>query len=289
MTNSAPIICSVQMNSQQDVDANLAVAARAIKQAKLNNASLVVLPENFASMGRQRQTAERFDEISNYLANLANTQQLYLLAGTLPCPYRPNQIKVADDKLRQTSLLFAPDGTQIARYDKIHLFKAMVNDNHGSYDEGLTFEGGTQTVVAAIKLQQKVYHLGMMVCFDLRFPTLAQRYRQAGANILTVPAAFTYQTGKAHWQMLLQARALDSQCLVVGATQGGKHAYADGSTRETWGHSTIVNANGQVLSTHNSCDVEPDRGYELVFAPFDSAYQGEVREKLPIFNCHRLA
>ncbi|PIE48011.1 MAG: carbon-nitrogen hydrolase [Gammaproteobacteria bacterium] len=277
------------MNSQQNVDANLALAATAIEQAKLNNASLVVLPENFASMGRQRQTAKRFDEIANHLANLANSHQLYLLAGTLPCPYRPNGTKVADNKLRQTSLLFSPNGTQLARYDKIHLFKAMVNDNHGSYDEGLTFEAGTQSVVTPIELQQKVCHLGMMVCFDLRFPALAQHYRQAGANILTVPAAFTYQTGKAHWQMLLQARALDSQCMVVGATQGGNHVYADGSTRETWGHSTIVNANGQVLSIHNNCNVEPDKGYQLIFAPFDSAYQNNVREKLPIFNCHRLA
>lgn len=288
-----PIVCAVQMNSQQNIDNNLTVASRAIKQAVDNGASLIVLPENVASMGKQQQTAQRFDGLSAYFAKLAAEHQVHIVAGTLPCPYRPDGTKVANDKLRQVSLLFAPDGSQLARYDKIHLFKALVNDSHGSYDEGLTFEAGEQTVVAPIEINNQAYRLGMMVCFDLRFPALAQRYRQAGADIITAPAAFTYLTGQAHWQLLLQARALDSQCLLIGATQGGQHHYASNSTketiRETWGHSTIVDATSNILATHNDCNIDSNTGYALVFAPFDKLQQNQIRAQLPIFNCHRLS
>lgn len=288
-TNTAnPILCAVQLNTQQEVDANIAIASNAIARAANAGASLVVLPENFASMGSQPQTAKRFDELAAALASLANKHSVYVLAGTLPCPYRPNGTPVPNGKLRQTSLLFAPDGTQTARYDKIHLFKATVNDAHGSYDEGLTFEAGTEAVVAPITVTEQTFKLGMMVCFDLRFASLAQQYRKQGADIITAPAAFTYLTGQAHWQLLLQARALDSQCMVIGAGQGSKHLYADGTARETWGHSSIVGADGMVLATHDSCNVEQDIGYKLVFAPFDAQHQKTVRQKLPIFECMRL-
>ena len=183
----------------------------------------------------------------------------------------------------------------MARYDKIHLFTATVADKQGSYNEAATFEPGTQTVVTTIETADDVYQLGMMVCFDLRFPALAQRLRQAGADILSAPSAFTYLTGQAHWSLLLQARALDSQCMVIGAAQGGDHIYKDGNTRQTWGHTAITAYDGTVLNSYdnsalnNSTDSAADKDYALVMASLDTASQKQGRQKLPIFDCHRLA
>jgi nitrilase len=289
------ITAAIQMNSQQDIDRNLASIKAAIIDSKARGAELVVIPENCCSMGQQFATAERFDALSATMADYARTYGIYLLAGSLPCPYRPNGVVVPDGRLRQVSQLFAPDGTRVARYDKIHLFTATVADKHGSYNEAATFEPGTQTVIAPLESGSSVYQLGMMVCFDLRFPALAQRLRQAGADILSAPSAFTYLTGQAHWSLLLQARALDSQCMVIGAAQGGDHAYKDGSTRQTWGHTAITGFDGSILASHDSSELntstttEADKGYAIVMASSDKQAQEQGRQKLPIFDCHRLA
>ncbi len=292
MNNNKLTVAAVQMNTQQDIENNLATIKSAISDASAQGAKLIVLPENCCSMGRQFPTAERFDELSATLAGYAREQGIYLLAGTLPCLYRPDGTVIPDGRLRQVSLLFAPDGKMVARYDKIHLFTATVADKQGSYDEAATFEPGTQTVVAPIKLNSSTYQLGMMVCFDLRFPALAQRLRQAGADILSAPSAFTYMTGQAHWSLLLQARALDSQCMVIGAAQGGEHHYKNGKTRETWGHTAITDFNGTVIDSYDNSalqGVAADNDYALVFATLDKEAQQQGRQKMPIFDCHRLA
>lgn len=292
MNNNKLTVAAVQMNTQQDIENNLATIKSAISEASAQGAKLIVLPENCCSMGRQFPTAERFDELSATLAGYAREQGIYLLAGTLPCLYRPDGTAVTNGRLRQVSLLFAPDGKMVARYDKIHLFTATVADKQGSYDEAATFEPGTQTVVAPIELNSSTYQLGMMVCFDLRFPALAQRLRQAGADILSAPSAFTYMTGQAHWSLLLQARALDSQCMVIGAAQGGEHHYKNGKTRETWGHTAITDFNGTVIDSYDNSalqGVAADNDYALVFATLDKEAQQQGRQKMPIFDCHRLA
>lgn len=292
MSNNKLTVAAVQMNTQQDIENNLATIKSAISEASAQGAKLIVLPENCCSMGRQFPTAERFDELSETLAGYAREQGIYLLAGTLPCLYRPDGTAVPNGRLRQVSLLFAPDGKMVARYDKIHLFTATVADKQGSYDEAATFEPGTQTVVAPIELNSSTYQLGMMVCFDLRFPALAQRLRQAGADILSAPSAFTYMTGQAHWSLLLQARALDSQCMVIGAAQGGEHHYKNGKTRETWGHTAITDFNGTVIDSYDNSalqGVAADNDYALVFATLDKEAQQQGRQKMPIFDCHRLA
>lgn len=292
MNNNKLTVAAVQMNTQQDIENNLATIKSAISEASAQGAKLIVLPENCCSMGRQFPTAERFDELSATLAGYAREQGIYLLAGTLPCLYRPDGTAVPNGRLRQVSLLFAPDGKMVARYDKIHLFTATVADKQGSYDEAATFEPGTQTVVAPIELNSSTYQLGMMVCFDLRFPALAQRLRQAGADILSAPSAFTYMTGQAHWSLLLQARALDSQCMVIGAAQGGEHHYKNGKTRETWGHTAITDFNGTVVDSYDNSALQgaaTDNDYELVFATLDKEAQQQGRQKMPIFDCHRLA
>ena len=290
--NSAHLsVAAVQMNSQQNIEDNLADIKAAIIDASKQGAQLVVLPENCCSMGRQFATAERFDELSNTMAEYARASGIYLLAGSLPCPYRPDAVIVSDGRLRQASQLFAPDGTRVARYDKIHLFTATVADKQGSYNEAATFEPGTQTVVATLEANDALYQLGMMVCFDLRFPALAQRLRQAGAELLSAPSAFTYMTGQAHWSLLLRARALDSQCMVIGAAQGGEHAYKDGSSRQTWGHATVTAYDGMIINSYDDSDLKDsaNKNYALVLATLDKAIQMQGRQKMPIFDCHRLA
>lgn len=285
-------VAAVQMSSQQDVTANLATIKAAIAEASAQGAQLIVLPENCCSMGRQFATAARFDELSATLASYARHFGCYLLAGTLPCAYRPDGSTITDGRLRQVSQLFAPDGKRVGRYDKIHLFTATVADKQGSYNEAATFEAGTQTVVAAIESNNSVYQLGLMVCFDLRFPALAQRLRQAGADMLSAPAAFTYLTGQAHWSLLLQARALDSQCLVIGAAQGGTHHYKDDMVRETWGHSTLTDCNGKIIASYDNSaltEAAADAHYALILATLDTHAQMQARQRMPIFDCHRLA
>lgn len=290
-------VAAIQLNSQQDIDANLATAHQAVADASDKGAQLVVLPENAFSMGRQHETAERFDELSAQMAALANQYQIHLVAGTLPCLYRPDGAKVPQGRLRQASQVFAPDGRLLARYDKIHLFTATVNDDHSSYNEAATFEPGTQTVVTALRIDEHDYQLGLMVCFDLRFPALAQRLRQAGAELLTAPAAFTYLTGEAHWRLLLQARALDSQCMVIGAAQGGTHHYANGPARQTWGHAAIMAHDGTCageyehseMAAKSQQDSAENSQFAGVIATFDPTAQREARANLPIFDCHRLA
>ena len=136
-----------------------------------------------------------------------------------------------------------------------------------------------------------VYQLGMMVCFDLRFPALAQRLRQAGAEVLSAPSAFTYLTGQAHWSLLLRARALDSQCMVIGAAQGGEHLYKNGDSRQTWGHSTITAYDGTIINSYEDSELKnsANKNYALVLATLDKATQVQGRQKMPIFDCHRLA
>ena len=292
ITKNEPLtVAAVQMNSQQDIEANLADIKAAISEASKQGAQLVVLPENCCSMGRQFATAERFDELSDAMAEYARAFGIYLLAGSLPCPYRPDGVIVPDGRLRQVSQLFAPDGTRVARYDKIHLFTATVADKKGSYNEAATFEPGTQTVVVPLEANDAVYQLGMMVCFDLRFPALAQRLRQAGAEVLSAPSAFTYLTGQAHWSLLLRARALDSQCMVIGAAQGGEHLYKNGDSRQTWGHSTITAYDGTIINSYEDSDLKnsANKNYALVLANLDKAGQAQGRQKMPIFDCHRLA
>ena len=295
INNAQFTIAAIQMNSQQDIDNNLADIEEAIIDARAQGAQLVVLPENCCSMGAQFATAERFDALSATLAEYARTYGIYVLVGSLPCTYRPDGLVVPDGRLRQVSQLFAPDGKRVARYDKIHLFTATVADKQGSYNEAATFEPGTQTVVAALEINDAVYQLGMMVCFDLRFPALAQRLRQAGADILSAPSAFTYLTGQAHWSLLLRARALDSQCMVIGAAQGGDHVYKNGSTRQTWGHTTITAYDGSIMNSYDNSELnsqaltEKQKNYEIVLATFDKDAQTQGRQKMPIFDCHRLA
>ncbi|BFL70469.1 carbon-nitrogen hydrolase family protein [Moraxella osloensis] len=317
----------VELNSQTDILANLQSIELGIKIASERGTRMVILPENAFCFGKQGFASQYFDALKAWSAQAARHYGVYLLAGTLPCPYRPDGTPVADGKLRQSSLLFDPAGDCLARYDKIHLFKATVNDSTGNYDEGRTFEAGNELIVADTEFGK----VGMMVCFDIRFPTLAVKLRELGADILTAPSAFTYQTGKAHWHALLTARALDSQCMVIGAGQTGDHVVnpsAPSNVRSTWGHSEFISSHGEsVLTqtidavtrdfdiTNNLDDLplsakaaswlpKPDGRPELdqtadkttfyqkapsvIFADFDADAQQITRQNIALLECQKL-
>lgn len=268
------LLSVAQMNSQDDIEANFIIVEQLIQQSKANGAELLVLPENFICFagGKQRQTAEQFEVIQARLEQLAHQYQIWLVAGTLPCPFRPDGSTIQDGRVRTVSLCISPERTE-ARYDKIHLFDVQVGDAVGGYQESKYYEPGTALTVAKTPFG----HIGLMVCYDLRFPELALKLRQQGAHILTAPAAFTYTTGQMHWQLLLQARAMDSQCQVLGSAQQGWH----GEKRQTWGHSAATNSRGQVL------DLITAEGTGLITVTFDLAEQTKIRESMPLMQ-HRV-
>ena len=269
------LLSVVQMNSQDDIETNFTVIESLIQQSKAQDAELIVFPENFVcfAAGKQRETAAQFEAIQQRLEQLAHRYQIWIVAGTLPCPFRPDGSIIQDGRVRTVSLCISPERTE-ARYDKIHLFDVQVGDAVGGYQESRFFEPGDEVVIA----QTPFGKLGLMVCYDLRFPELSLMLRTKGANILTAPAAFTYTTGKLHWQLLLQARAMDSQCFVLGSAQQGWH----GEQRQTWGHAGMTDSRGQLLQM---IDTE---GHGLVTSAFDLDEQNTIRLSMPLMQHRRL-
>ena len=269
------LLSVVQMNSQNDIEVNFGVIESLIQQSKADGASLIVFPENFVcfAAGKQRETAERFEEFQQRLEQLAQQYQIWIVAGTLPCPFRPDGSIIQDGRVRTVSLCISPERTE-ARYDKIHLFDVQVGDAVGGYQESKYFEPGTEVVVAKTPFG----NIGLMVCYDLRFPELALTLRAQGAHLLTTPAAFTFTTGQMHWQLLLQARAMDSQCQVLGAAQQGWH----GEKRQTWGHAGAANSRGQIL------DIVDAEGTQLITVPFDLEEQNSIRASMPLMQHRKL-
>lgn len=269
------LLSVAQMNSQNDIEDNFIVIERLLQQSKAQAANLIVFPENFVcfAAGKQRETAAQFEAIQQRLEQLAHRYQIWIIAGTLPCPFRPDGSIITDGRVRTVSLCISPEGTEV-RYDKIHLFDVQVGDAVGGYQESQFFEPGDQVVVAKTPFG----NIGLMVCYDLRFPELALTLRQQGAHILSAPAAFTYTTGKLHWQLLLQARAMDSQCYVLGAAQQGWH----GEKRQTWGHSGITDSRGQLLQ------IVKDEGQALITNSFDIKEQESTRLSMPLMQHRKL-
>ncbi|NQD91911.1 carbon-nitrogen hydrolase family protein [Pseudomonas sp. CrR25] len=259
----------IQLVSQDDVLANLAHARQLLEQAAAAGARLAVLPENFAAMGRHdlaalgRSEALGQGPILPWLNQAARDLGLWIVAGTIPLPPdgRP------DEKPRACSLLIDEQGQRAARYDKVHLFDVDVSDGRGRYRESDDYDHGGQVVVA----DTPVGRLGLTVCYDLRFPELYSALREAGAELISAPSAFTAVTGAAHWQVLIRARAIETQCYVLAAGQGGRHPGA----RETHGHSAIVDPWGRILA-------EQAQGEALLLASRDAAEQTAIRQRMPV-------
>jgi len=265
-------IAAVQMVSTPDVDRNLQDASAAIAQAAALGAQLVALPEYFCLMGRRDTdklaVAEPLGEgpIQQALAEAARTHGLWVVGGTLPVA-----VEGRTDRVRNTCLVFSPEGKRVARYDKIHLF--AFDNGREQYDEGRVLEAGSQPVA----LQAGALRVGLSVCYDLRFPELYRTLSppEAPCDLLCVPAAFTWTTGRAHWELLLRARAVENQCYVLAPAQGGTHE----NGRRTWGHSLIVDPWGEVLACQ-------DEGPGVVVAEVDADRLAQVRMQLPALR-HR--
>ena len=264
-------IAAVQMVSAPDWPANRDAAARLIAQAAAAGAGLVLLPEYFCILGRRDTDKLALAEapgtgpIQAFLADAAREHDLWLVGGTLPA--RP----AGSEQVLNRCCVYAPDGTEVAHYDKIHLF--AFDNGRESYDEGRTLLAGSEPVA----VQAGPLRVGLSVCYDLRFPELYRALMQPPCDVICVPAAFTHTTGQAHWEMLLRARAVENQCYVLAAAQGGTH----GNGRRTWGHSLIVDPWGEVLDVL-------DEGEGFVIAELDPARIAQVRTQLPALRHRRL-
>lgn len=263
-------IAAVQMVSTPRVADNLAAARRLVAQAAADGAQLVALPEYFCVMGRsdrdKLEVAEQPGDgpIQQTLAELAREHGVWLVGGTLPLK------SVDPDRVLNSNCVFAPDGTLAARYDKIHLFKYDNGREH--YDEGNAIRAGT----APTTVQAGALRVGLSVCYDLRFPELYRELMHPPCDLISVPAAFTYTTGLAHWELLLRARAVENQCYVVAAAQGGTHE----NGRRTFGHSMVIDPWGNVLNVLAE-------GEGVVLADLDPARTASVRLQLPALEHRR--
>jgi predicted amidohydrolase len=231
-------VACIQPNAKPDLSANLDEVAHWIRAAHADGAGFIATPENTSGMYPDRRAllASALPEdghpaIARFAA-LAEKTGAWLLAGSIT-------IKLTDEKLANRSLLFSPSGTIVARYDKIHMFDADPTDGQ-AYRESATFQPGDKAVVAETDFGK----VGLSICYDVRFPALYNALARGGATVITVPAAFTVPTGKAHWHVLLRARAIETGAFVVAPGQVGEHA----GGRFTYGHSMIVAPWGEVLA-----------------------------------------
>lgn len=266
-------VASIQMVSSADLKENLATASRLIKAAAATGAQLITLPEYFCLMGLKDTDKVLAREnvgsgpIQEQLAALAKEHGIFLVAGTIPL--------VAKDlnKVLNSTLVFDPNGLSVGRYDKIHLFGFQTKTER--YQESETIEAGDIPGIIKISVNQETWTLGLTICYDLRFPELYRALGQVDCHI--IPAAFTYTTGKDHWEILLRARAIENQCYVLASAQGGVHQ----NQRRTWGHSMLIDPWGQVLA-----DLPEGEGF--ISGVLSKEKLNEVRSQLPALAHRKL-
>lgn len=275
IANYAPTnwqLSAIQLTSQSDPEYNFQQLNHYLALLPKAAQHLVVLPECFAVFGGadglQRTYAEPLGQgmLQARCAALAKQYQLYLVAGSIPT------ISADPQRFSASSLLFGPDGTLLADYQKLHLFDVKVADATGSYQESATTLPGEKLTLSV----QGSLKLGMTICYDMRFPGLMQALATKGMNVLSVPSAFTRITGAAHWHSLLRARAIENQCFVVAPGQTGVHA----NGRETFGHSLIINPWGEILA-----DAGTEPGW--ISAAVDLADCQRLASKMPIKQHNR--
>ena len=268
-------VAALQMNSGADVDNNLAVAGQLLEQAASAECVLAVLPENFAMMparGRDKAAVAEHPgsgPVQAFLADSARRHGLWIVAGSIPFV----SPAIAEQRVFGACPVYSPDGVCQAVYHKIHLFDVDLPDDQESYRESRSMYPGdsVQTV------ETPCGTLGLTICYDLRFPELFRQLVDNGATVFTVPAAFTVPTGKAHWETLLRARAIENLAYVIAPGQVGSHP----DERSTWGHSTIVDPWGRVLA------VQAERE-GVVVADLDPDLPQRLREEFPALKNRRL-
>jgi deaminated glutathione amidase len=265
-------IAAIQMTSGPDVTENLEQVRPLLEEAARRGAQLAVVPENFAFLGlrdvdkRGVAEPEGSGPIQDFLAAMASRLRMWIVAGTIP-------LQAGEDgRVAAASVVYDSDGNRVARYDKIHLFDVDIPGRAERYRESAHVAPGSQTVV----VDTPVGRVGLSVCYDVRFPELFRRLSAAGAEILTVPSAFTAPTGRAHWETLLCARAIENLCYVVAPAQSGFHP----NGRETYGDSLIVDYWGRVVQ-------RLPRGRGCIVAQIDAQRQKETRRNFPALE-HRV-
>lgn len=264
------VAAAIQMVSGSDVSENLAAAAGLIEEAAAQDARLIVLPENFAIMGRDEtdklkvREVDRDGPIQQFLSETARRYGVWLVAGSVPLAASSASF------VHNSCLVYDDRGQRIARYDKIHLFGFEADSER--YCEADTIEPGSGPPIA---FDSPYGRIGLSICYDVRFPEL---YRSFGpVDIILVPSAFTVMTGRAHWDLLLRARAIENQAYVIAPAQGGEHP----GGRKTYGHSMIVDPWGEVLGVHPA-------GPAVVRARIDAEVIAQVRARLPALDNRRL-
>jgi nitrilase len=273
------LAAAIQMVTTENLDTNLREAGALVLRAAEAGARLAVLPENFALMGRKEADKLAVAEnpgsgpIQDFLAGLAARERIWLVGGTVPikCP-------TDDSRVFASSLVFDPQGAQVARFDKIHLFDVSIPDPSNAqaseqYAESRSTVAGSEIVV----VDTEAGRLGLAVCYDLRFPELFRKLAAQGAEIISLPSAFTAATGRAHWEVLVRARAIENLCYVIAPGQGGTHA----NGRQTFGDSMIVDPWGRILGRQ-------PQGPGVVTADIDLARLHETRERFPCLLHRRL-
>ncbi len=273
MKHTPKKVAAIQLASGNNVSANLLEAERLAEAAARQGAELIVLPENFAFMGRTCGDANALREqagdgpLQAFLSQLAKRLGVWIVGGTIPLE--------ADDasKWRAACTVYDDDGRQVGRYDKQHLFDVNLIESDEHFVESESIEPGDRVIV----LDSPVGRLGISVCYDLRFPELYRAMVDRSVEVLALPAAFTAMTGKAHWDILVRARAIENVCYVIAAAQGGFHI----ASRQTYGHSMIVDPWGTKLA-------EQPRGNGCVVAAIDLEFQQTTRRNFPCLDHRRL-
>ncbi|QGP53580.1 (R)-stereoselective amidase [Piscirickettsia salmonis] len=273
----------VQMSSSDNFEDNLNTASRLIAEAKAEGANLVLLPENFYFMGRSTERFKFIEHLGSgvlqaFLSEQAQKNEIVLVGGTIPlCPDVDLDLDLNSDSHSSERILsccsvFAADGSYIAHYNKIHLFDVVVPGGE-SHQESAIFMPGHEVVIAKTNIAK----LGLSICYDLRFPELFRQLAKLKVQILTVPAAFTYVSGQAHWHTLLKARAIENQCYVLAANQCGQHNHKF----KTYGHSLIIDPWGNIVAEADDCSAG------VCTAKIDLDYQAELRTSFPVLE-HRV-
>jgi predicted amidohydrolase len=264
------LAAAIQMTSLPDLNKNLAEAEELIELAVRRGAELIGLPENFPFLGDEEAKIAQAEVIAResekFLKTMAQRFQITILGGGFPTP-------AGNGKVYNTALLIDPSGQELARYEKVHLFDVDLPDGNIYYESQMVLAGSH---IPPIHPSKELGNIGLSVCYDVRFPELYRSLTQAGANILFVPAAFTAFTGKDHWQVLLQARAIENTSYVIAPAQTGHH----NSRRQSHGHAMIIDPWGVILA-----DAGDKPG--VAIAAIEPSRLEQVRRQMPSLN-HRV-
>ncbi len=273
MSNSRKKVAAIQLASGSNVSANLLETERLAEAAAKQGAEMIVLPENFAFMGRNCSDANALREepgdgpLQAFLSQLASRLGIWIVGGTIPLEAEHAA------KWRAACTVYDARGKQVARYDKQHLFDVNLVESDEQFVESESIEPGDRVLV----VDSPVGRLGLSVCYDLRFPELYRAMVDRRVEVIALPAAFTAITGRAHWEVLVRARAIENLAYVVAAAQGGFHV----ASRQTYGHSMIVDPWGTKLA-------ERERGNGFVIAQIDHEFQQTTRRNFPCLDHRRL-